>query len=94
MNLQQQFDWSQHVIFQWEEHGKHRATEADKALWIGDEPDEVAMARAFLNLLANSMKFSDEVIALKTGLRNIASMTAVYGESAGNYATEVLESVQ
>lgn len=36
------------VVKQWDKHDKFRATEADKALWDGDEPDDVAIARALI----------------------------------------------
>lgn len=36
------------VVKQWDKHDKFRVTESDKALWSGDEPDDVAIARALI----------------------------------------------
>ena len=38
-------DLATRVIEQWDNYDKFRATEADKALWDGDEPNDVAIAR-------------------------------------------------
>lgn len=42
---------AQKIVYQWENHDRYRITDADTALYSnGLEPDEVVLARAFLQL--------------------------------------------